>query len=105
MNTTPAISPEQEQRSRTVWDQLVEHPAVNAAAARMLTRPQTDPQVFRTLQDVLSAQEQRTRPRLVSIPASAALGANPTPTLANVLQLNICRRPATINAKSQKRAP
>jgi hypothetical protein len=31
------------------------------------------------------AQEQRTRPRLVSIPASAALGANPTPTLANVL--------------------
>jgi hypothetical protein len=62
-----------------------ESPDVNAAAARMLFRPQTDPMVFRSLRDVLSAQEQRTRPRLVSIPASAALGANPTPTLANVL--------------------
>jgi hypothetical protein len=62
-----------------------ESPAVNAAAARMLLRPQTDPMVFRTLRDMLSAQEQRTRPRLASIPASAALGVNPTPTLANML--------------------
>jgi hypothetical protein len=60
-----------------------ESPAVNAAAARMLFRPQTDP--TRNLRDVLLAQEQRTRPRLVSIPASAAIGSNPTPTLANVL--------------------
>jgi hypothetical protein len=62
-----------------------ESPAVNSAAARMLFRPQTDPQVFRNLRDVLVAQEARTRPRVVSIPASAAMGANPVPTLANVL--------------------
>ena len=62
-----------------------ESPAVNSAAARMLFRPQTDPQVFRNLRDVLVAQEARTRPRVASIPASAAMGANPVPTLANVL--------------------
>jgi hypothetical protein len=62
-----------------------ENPAVNSAAARMLFRPQTDPQVFRSLRDVLAAQEQRTRPPLISLPASAAVGANPVPSLANVL--------------------
>jgi hypothetical protein len=56
-----------------------ESPAVNAAAARMLFRPQTEPQVFRNLKDVLLAQQQRTRPRVVSIPAAAAAGANPVP--------------------------
>lgn len=62
-----------------------ESPAVNAAAARMLFRPQTDPQVFRNLRDVLVAQEARTRPRLASVPLSSAVGANPVPTLASVL--------------------
>jgi hypothetical protein len=62
-----------------------ESPAVNAAAARMLFRPQTDSGVFQNLRDVLTAQEARTRPHLVSIPSSAAVGANPAPTLANVL--------------------
>jgi hypothetical protein len=66
-----------------------ESPAVNAAAARMLLRPQTDPQVFRTLQDVLAAQEQKTGPRMISIPAAAGAGANPVPlatTLAGLSQ-------------------
>jgi hypothetical protein len=62
-----------------------ESPAVNSAAARMLFRPQTDPQVFQSLRDVLTAQEARTRPPLVSLPTSAAVGANPAPTLASVL--------------------
>jgi hypothetical protein len=62
-----------------------ESPAVNSAAARMLFRPQTDPRVFQSLRDVLTAQEARTRPRVVSIPLSSAVGANPVPTLANVL--------------------
>jgi hypothetical protein len=55
-----------------------ESPAVNTAAARMLFTPQTNPQVFRTLSDALAAQQQRARPR-ISIPASAAAGANPVP--------------------------
>ncbi len=66
-----------------------ESPAVNTAAARMLLRPQTDPQVFRTLQDVLAAQEQKTGPRMISIPAAAGAGANPVPlatTLAGLSQ-------------------
>ena len=62
-----------------------ESPAVNSAAARMLFRPQTDPQVFRSLRDVLVAQEARTRPRVMSIPLSSAVGSNPVPTLANIL--------------------
>ena len=61
-----------------------ESPAVNAAAARMLFRPQTDPMVFRNLRDVLMAQEQRTRPRVISIPAAAAVGANPVPPLSTL---------------------
>jgi hypothetical protein len=62
-----------------------ESPAVNAAAVRMLFRPQTDPRVFQNLRDVLLAQEARTRPRAVSVPLSSAVGTNPTPTLASVL--------------------
>jgi hypothetical protein len=61
-----------------------ESPAVNTAAARMLLRPQTDPRVFRTLQDVLAAQEQKTGPRVISIPAAAAAGANPVPLLSTL---------------------
>jgi hypothetical protein len=64
-----------------------ESPAVNAAAARMLFRPQTEPQVFRNLKDVLLAQQQRTRPRVVSIPAAAAAGANPVPLAATLAAL------------------
>jgi hypothetical protein len=56
-----------------------ESPAVNSAAARMLLRPQTDPQVFRTLQDVLSAQQQLKRPSPITMPAAAAAGANADP--------------------------
>jgi hypothetical protein len=61
-----------------------ESPAVNAAAARILFRPQTDPQVFRNLKDVLMAQQQRTGPRVISIPAAAAVGANPVPPLSTL---------------------
>jgi hypothetical protein len=62
-----------------------ESPEVNSAASRILFTPQSDPAVFRNLRDVLAAQQRTTRPRLISIPASAAVGSNPTPTLANVL--------------------
>lgn len=62
-----------------------ESPAVNSAAARILFRPQTDPQVPQNLRDIILAQEARTKPRLLAIPASAAAGANPAPTLANAL--------------------
>lgn len=62
-----------------------ESPAVNAAAARMLFRPQTEPEVFQNLRDVLLAQETRTRPRIVSVPVSSLVGSNPAPTLAGVL--------------------
>jgi hypothetical protein len=65
-----------------------ESPAVNTAAAKMLFRPQTDPRVFQTLRDTLTAQEARTLPRVASIPLSGSVGSNPAPTLASVYALS-----------------
>jgi hypothetical protein len=62
-----------------------ETPAVNAAASRMLFTPQSDPATFSRLRDILAAQQLRTRPGLLSVPATATASANPGRSLANVL--------------------
>jgi hypothetical protein len=65
-----------------------ESPKVNAAASKILFTPQTaqsDPTIFSNLGDIIAAQQQKTAPRIISIPASAAAGANPAPTLSSVL--------------------
>lgn len=64
-----------------------ESPEVNAAASRILFTPQsmTDPTIFRNLQDLLAAQQRRTGPRLLSIPASAAAAQNPASSLSTLI--------------------
>jgi hypothetical protein len=69
-----------------------ESPAVNSAAARMLFRPQTDPQVFRNLRDVLTGRK-RARDRGSCPFRLAALLALIPPRLwpASLRVRNICR--------------
>jgi hypothetical protein len=68
-----------------------ESPDVNAAASRILFTPQsmTSPTVFQNLRQVVEAQQARTRPRLLSIPASGAVGSNPVPILSTLPALGI----------------
>lgn len=63
-----------------------ESPEVNSAASRILFTPQsmTNPTTFQNLRQIVEAQQARTRPRLVSIPASAAVGSNPVPILSTL---------------------
>ena len=68
-----------------------ESPDVNAAASRILFTPQSmnSPTVFQNLRQVVEAQQARTRPRLLSIPGSATVGANPVPILSTLPALGI----------------
>ena len=61
-----------------------ESPAVNAAAARMLTTPATSPAMYSNLARIMAAQELRNRRPIASASLSAAAGAG-YPSLTNVL--------------------
>ena len=61
-----------------------ESPAVNAAAARILTQPATNPNMYRNLAQILAAQELRSRRPIATAPLSAVAGAG-YPSLTSVL--------------------